>query len=77
MDDTNATCSTFSCCSVGHSQNLSLDPQVLWRTSKVALRSSVEEAVLTQAIVGIAEDPERDGSVPCEELAAVSRTYYL
>jgi toxin ParE1/3/4 len=35
------------------------------------------EALLTQAIVDIAEDPERVGSVPREELAAGTRTYHL
>ncbi len=35
------------------------------------------EALLTQALVDIAEDPERAGSVPREELAAGARTYPL
>jgi len=35
------------------------------------------EALLTQAIVDIAEDPERTGSVRREELATGSRTYHL
>ena len=35
------------------------------------------EALLTQAIVDVAEDPERVGSVPREELAAGARTYHL
>lgn len=35
------------------------------------------EALLTQALVDIAEDPERAGSVPREELAAGARTYHL
>jgi toxin ParE1/3/4 len=35
------------------------------------------EALLTQAIVDIAEDPERTGSVRREELAAGSRTYHV
>jgi toxin ParE1/3/4 len=35
------------------------------------------EALLTQAIVDIAEDPDRVGSVPREELAAGARTYHL
>ncbi|AMV31531.1 Plasmid stabilization system protein [Pirellula sp. SH-Sr6A] len=34
------------------------------------------EALLTQAIVDIAEDPERVGSVPREELATGARTYH-
>lgn len=35
------------------------------------------EALLTQALVDIAEDPTRAGSVPREELAAGARTYHL
>jgi toxin ParE1/3/4 len=35
------------------------------------------EALLTQTIVDIAEDPERVGSVPREGLAAGARTYHL
>ncbi len=35
------------------------------------------EALLTQAIVDIAEDPERIGSLSREELAVGARTYHL
>ena len=35
------------------------------------------EALLTQAIVDIAENPERVGSLSREELAAGARTYHL
>jgi toxin ParE1/3/4 len=35
------------------------------------------EALLTQAIVDIAENPERAGSLTREELAAGARTYHL
>lgn len=35
------------------------------------------EALLTQAIVDIAENPERAGSVSRDELAAGARTYHL
>jgi toxin ParE1/3/4 len=35
------------------------------------------EALLTQAIVDIAENPERVGSLPREELAVGARTYHL
>ena len=35
------------------------------------------EALLTQAIVDIAEDPDRAGSMSREELAASARTYHL
>jgi toxin ParE1/3/4 len=35
------------------------------------------EALLNQALVDIAGDPERAGSVPREELAAGARTYHL
>jgi toxin ParE1/3/4 len=34
-------------------------------------------ALLTQALVDIAEDPKRAGSVPREELATGARTYHL
>jgi toxin ParE1/3/4 len=35
------------------------------------------EALLTQAIVDIAEDPERTGSISRDELAVGARTYHL
>lgn len=35
------------------------------------------EALLTQAIIDIAESPDRPGCVPREELAAEARTYHL
>jgi toxin ParE1/3/4 len=48
---------------------------VLRRGCRVLL--DAYEAFLTQAIVDKAEDPERVGSVPREELAAGTRIYHL